>query len=330
MKILYLPSCRSQQRQFQNTAVHIYPVLMAMEATKKKQEGNLVCWGNESNLTPHCFDKIITESEGLPFLELPIPDRVFTRAKEYTSGNYKYLPGTHLQSASGCWHAKCSFCVEKDKPYLVRPVKSVIEEVAQIIKLGFKECFDDSGTFPIGMWLALFCEQMIVNGYNKKIRIGCNMRLDYHHPNLAGMRDMRRVGFRMILYGLESANQNTLDKINKGVNIESAIEYIKRSAKAGLEPHICVVFGWEWETNKEAINTLKLVWYLLRKGYAKTAQASFICQQGIKGNESQRHFVRDIYGVWKYPSFWFHKLIDLRNIDDLKYIWRSIKKGVKR
>lgn len=328
MKILYLPNSRSQQRQFQKTNVHIYPVLMAMEAEWYRKQGHEVGWwktnGEDvSNTTLwKISDKIITEPEGLPFLSLPHPDRVFTRAKEYTSGNYKYLPGTHIMSASGCWHGKCSFCVEKGKPYEVRPVDDVILEIEECKALGFKEVFDDSATFPTGEWLERFLRALRSN-IDVSVRFGCNCRVATYP-----FMEMRSVGFRMLLFGIESANQKTLDKISKGVNANDIIPTIKRASEAGLEPHICVVFGWEWETDDEAYNTLRLVHFLLKKGFAKTAQASFIHQQGITGNESQRHFIRNIYGVWKSPQFWFNQIKDIRNADDLKYLWRKIKAGL--
>ncbi len=86
-----------------------------MEAEWYRRNGDEVIWRNSGygwyNMgNEGCM--IIFKPEGLPFLSLPHPDRVFTRAKDYTSGNYKYLPGTHIMSASGCWWGKCTFCVE--------------------------------------------------------------------------------------------------------------------------------------------------------------------------------------------------------------------------
>jgi len=43
MRILYQPNCYSQQRQREKKA-NIYPVLMAMEAEKYRQEGHEVIW----------------------------------------------------------------------------------------------------------------------------------------------------------------------------------------------------------------------------------------------------------------------------------------------
>jgi anaerobic magnesium-protoporphyrin IX monomethyl ester cyclase len=353
LRILYLPNSYSQQRQHEKKA-NIYPVRMAMEAEWYRKQGHQVVWMTERKDWE--LDvirkveglvrgyKIIQEPENLPFLTLPRPDRVFTRAKEYTSGNYKYLPGTHILSASGCWWGKCSFCVESNNwvttdfltgpivepNYQVRPVEDVISEIEECKSLGFKEVFDDSATFPGGDWNSNFCNCVRSIG----IHLGCNARV-------GGVYDyklMFNAGFRMVLFGIESANQETLDKINKGVKVEDIIPTIKRASEAGLEPHIAVMFGYPWETDTEALNTLGLVHYLLRKGYAKTAQASFYCpqegtqayQEGQKGQESHRHYVSKIYNAAYYPDFWWNQLRDIANVQDLKYLWRKIKSGINR
>jgi radical SAM superfamily enzyme YgiQ (UPF0313 family) len=290
------------------------------------------------------FDKVITEPEGLPFLDLPAPDRVFTRAmdKKYIyNGNYKYTPGTHIQSAKGCWWGKCTFCVENKgssligktkssslngssnllSPYLVRPVDSVIEEIKECKRLNFRELFDDSATFPQGGWLDEFISKF--SKCRGQMRFSCNWRLkDFDYSLLYAS------GFRMLLFGIESANQKTLDRINKGVKCED-VKYVKKAAEAGLEPHGAFMFGYPWEDDSDSIRTLKLAHYLLKKGFLKTAQASFYTpQKDGKGNESQRKYVKKIYGIWKSPSFWLTKIRDIKNRDDLKYLWRAIKKGL--
>lgn len=318
MRILYLPNYKSQQRQFEKKNYNPYPVRLAAEAEWYREQGYYVDWNPDKRFPypENYFDKIINEPENLPFFSLPKPDRVFTRAKDYTSGNYKYLPGTHMQVANGCWWGECSFCVEKGRSYEVRPLQDVISELWECKELGFREVFDDSGTFPTDSFLDKFCHQAPPLVY------GCNMRMvdvDY--------RMMKKAGFRMLLFGLESANQYTLDLINKGVKVED-VKYIKKAEEAGLEPHVAVMFGYPWETDQDAVRTLKLVHFLLRKGYAKTAQASFFNKEDCKSNEKHRKFVRRIYDVWKSPEFWFNQLKDIRNTDDLKYLWRKIKAGL--
>ena len=324
MKLLYMPHEYSQQRQRERKA-HIYPVLMAMEATYYKKLNHHVAWRSDGTLTGHdyiWYDRVIHKPEGLPFLDLPKPDRHLTNAMQYAynNGNFKYTPGTYIQAASSCWWGKCTFCVEKDKPYIVREVADVIDEIKECKSLGYREIFDDSGTFPIGGWLDEFLDKFRrVEG----IYLGCNLRLgDWDYSNMFSS------GFRMVLFGVESANQSTLDKINKGVKVED-IKYIKKAAESGLEPHIAVMFGYPWETDSDSINTLRLVHYLLKKGHAKTAQASFYTTRET-ANESQRRYVRRIYDVAWSPRFWLNKIKDIKDKDDLKYLWRAIKKGISR
>lgn len=340
MKILYLPNCYSQQRQYEKKA-NIYPVRMAMEAEWHRKQGDRVYWGHSLiEFVGNAISdfRVTTIPENLPFLSLPAPDRVFTRAKQYTSGNYKYLPGTHIMAASGCWWGACTFCVEKGKPYEVRPVDDVIAEIVECRRLGFREVFDDSATFPVGKWLEDFCKAK--RDFRPDYPISCNMRLvdiDY--------KMLKDVGFRMLLFGLESANQETLGRINKGT-YHTDYRYIIQAANAGLDCHAAVMFGCPNETDEDAIRTLKLVHWLLRKGYAKTAQASFYqppvgtpfhidlspCAVNYAryNNEEHKKYVHQIYNAAFYPDFWLNQLKDIRNLDDIKYIWRGIKSAIQR
>lgn len=356
MRILYLPNSYSQQRQREKPA-NIYPVLMAMECEKHSRDGDDVYWvpyphdGKQHTVYKHLWDKIITEPEGLPFLSLPHPDRVFTRAKEFDSGNYKYRPGTHMMCASGCWWSKCTFCVENQEGlnrqamgevhqtggqrarngqeppapvnYLVRPVDDCIAEIEEIKALGIKEIFDDSGTFPTGRWLDEFCKKRLSSGL-ASVRLGCNMRI----TSACDFNILRQAGFRMLLFGIESANQYTLDKINKGIKVEDVIPTLKKSTEAGLENHLAFMVGYPWESYRDAENTIRFAHYLLRKGLAKTAQCSFYTPPKGTGNEAHRKYVNKIYDVWKYPDFWYHKIIDIHSMADLKYLTRCVKEGL--
>lgn len=340
MRILYLPNAYSQQRQYEKKA-NVYPVLLAMEAEWYRKQGHEVYWDVQNKFSDipnikiawNFYDKVIEKPEGLPFLSLPHPDRKLTKWWEYQdNGNFKYKPATYIQSANGCWWGKCSFCVENGKVYEMRPVDDVIDEIIECYSLGFREVFDDSGTFPIDDWLDKFCHKLhnaqlfFTDTEGRKhfnFKISCNMRMvdiDYFL--------LRQVGFRMLLFGLESANQETLDKINKGMKTDKNIIYLIKASRAGLEPHIAVMFGYPWETDKDAINTLKLVWWLLKKGYAKTAQASFYDPPDKLINLCHRKYVSKIYDIWKSPQFWFNQIRDIHNKDDLKYLWKKIKVGL--
>lgn len=324
MRYLFPLSPYNQQRQFEKL-VWVYPVHLAMYATYLRNQGHEVFWDDNTWAYDSSWEVIARSNHiKVPFLELPYPDRIFTDAKNplwQKYGNYKYHPATHMMAAHGCWWGKCSFCVEQKNKFVVRDINHVIEEIENLIHLGFKEVFDDSATFPSGSWLQTFCSKM----KNRRITLGCNMRMIDEDYSL-----MKASGFRMVLFGIESANQGTLDKINKGTKT-SDIQWVIKAAKAGLEPHVSAIVGFPWETEKEALNTINLVKKLLINGYAKTAQMSFYTppeHKFPKGNESQRKFVDNHYSVAFSPLFWYNKIKDIKSFNDFNYFIRGIKEGI--
>ena len=96
----------------------------------------------------------IEDLDSLPFI-----DRDLTKWKLYAyhNGNYKRTPGTYIMSGRDCWWHKCTFCVEQNNKYEVRSVSDVSDEIIECRKMGFREIFDDSGTFPADIWLEHFC-----------------------------------------------------------------------------------------------------------------------------------------------------------------------------
>lgn len=214
--------------------------------------------------------------------DLPLIDRDLTRWQlyAYENGNYKYTPGTYVYSGRDCWWNKCTFCVwdhtlNPPGTYRSFSPERAFAEIKHIVDhYPVKEIFDDAGSIRAGNWLRTFCELMIASGYNKKVVLGCNMRFDSADEEL--YRLMRKANFRFLLYGLESGNQATLDRIQKGLT-PAQIEAGARMCKAaGLEPHVTVMLGYPWETLDDAKNTIAFAKKLFKQGYIDTLQAT-IC-----------------------------------------------------
>jgi len=331
MRILFKMSPFHGQRQYEKE-VNIYPAHLAAYATHLRNNGNIVVWGGNDDGK---FDKIIYGDEQIDvdFVDLPIPDRIFTDAMnpKYTRyGNYKYYPGSHYLSSNLCWWAGakgCVFCVDSKRVLSgekrgVRSVDHVLSEIEDCVKLGFLELFDDAGTIPINDWLNEFCHKMIKSGLNKKIKIGCNLK-----PIKQDFKLMKEAGFRFILVGVESANQNTINMIQKGQQSNRVIEHLKAMSDAGLEPHITTMFGYDFETESEAQKTVDLVHFLLRKGYAKTAQASVYSPPRTKPDPNSRghKWIPRVYDVYKHPEFIYRKIVDIKSFDDFKYLLRGAR-----
>jgi radical SAM superfamily enzyme YgiQ (UPF0313 family) len=292
--------------------------------------------------------------------QAPFIDRDLTQWQDYAykNGNYKRIPGTYIMSGRDCWWGKCSFCSWPTlyPVYRTRSVENVLNEIGELIeKYNVREIMDDSGCFPKGEWLRDFCSGMISRGYNKKIYFDCNMRFGALSQD--DYKLMKKANFRLLLFGLESANQKTLDRINKNLAVEKITEGCIAATKAGLYPHITVMFGYPWESYEDALKTLRLGSWLLKKGYAYTMQATMVIPypgsalfEECKKNNWLRvlnwddydmkqpimrtpfdddrvmQLVQEMYKVSYQPEFILSKLFSLRDIDDLKYWVRAVKK----
>jgi len=293
--------------------------------------------------------------DSLPFIDRELTD---WRLYAFQNGNYKRTPGTYIMSARDCWWGKCTFCSWPQiyPRFRSRKAVNVLDEIGSLIEnQGVREIMDDSGSFPVGQWINDFCEGMIARGYNKRIFLDCNMRfgaLSFGELNL-----MKRAGFRLLLFGLESANQATLDRLKKNIKVEDIVEGCRQASKAGLYPHITIMFGYPWETYEDALKTLRLGGWLLRKGYAYTMQATMVipypgtplfeeCKREnllntlnwedydmkspvMKTNVEASKItglVQGMYRVSFQPEFILRKLLSLRDMDDIKYYFRALKK----
>ena len=296
---------------------------------------------------------------------LPFIDRDLTKwwLYAYKNGNYKRTPGTYTMVGRDCWYRKnggCSFCAWTVlyPKYRVRRPELLVEEIGMLIeKYKVKEVFDDTGTFPVGNWLRKFCKLMIERGYNEEIYFSCNMRFGALEKEDYEL--MAKAGFRMLLFGLESASDETLRRINKGVTVDRMIEELKWASEAGLEPHITIMVGYPWETKEDAMKTVKLARWLFEKGYASTLQATIVVpypgtkmfeeckRKGLLvtedwdeydmrrlvmkcpiNEEDVKELTQELYKSFFTPKYVIRRLLLIRSFEDVKFVWRGVKKVV--
>ena len=287
--------------------------------------------------------------------DLPVVDRELTKWKlyAYDNGNFKYTPGTYTYAGRDCWWGKCTFCVWEfnlypQGSYRIHSAERMLGEVESLIKLGVHEIFDDTGTLPAGAWLKKFCEGMIERGYNKHLHFGHNMR--FNLLNREQYELMGKAGFRFILYGLESGNQKTLDRLDKGVVAAKIAEELRWAKDAGLAPHLTVMIGYPWETAEDSQHTVDFVHDLFAKGLVDTLQGTIVvpypgtplyyqCKENgwLKTEDWDRYdmresvmlnpitdeqirgYVQQLYTAFISPQFIARKVLSIRSLEDVKF-----------
>ena len=290
----------------------------------------------------------------------PWIDRDLCKWKLYAekNGNFRRTPGTYIMSGRDCWHAKCTFCswTTLYPTYRTRDPYDVVDEIENLVeKYGVKEIMDDSGSFPVGRFMEIFCDEMVKRGLNKKVRIDCNMR--FGRLTAADYRMMRKAGFRLVLFGVESANQVTLDRFVKALKVEDIEQGAKWASEAGLDVHLTFMFGHAWEGKAEIANTVKLARRMLAKGYASTLQCTLtipypgtplfnelraadgltsldwdeydmrraITKTPLATEEEIKCAIRDVYRGFLQPAALWRRLTSTRTLFDFSFYYRGVR-----
>jgi len=290
----------------------------------------------------------------------PLIDRALTHWNLYAfkNGNFKRTPGAYVMAGRDCWWGRCTFCSWPTlyPSYRKRTVANAVDEIEYLVQRhGVREIMDDTGTFPAGDWLAEFCDEVIRRGLHRRVVIDCNMR--FGALTEKEYRRMKAAGFRLVLFGLESANQETLDRIDKDLKVEDITPSCLAARRAGLYPHITIMFGYPWETREQAAKTLELGRRLLVKGLAYTVQATLVipypgsrlfeeCRRNgwlrtqdwddydMKrpvmaapiDDAALKGFVQGIYRTAFVPEFILRKIFAVRSVSDLNYFACGVKK----
>ena len=292
---------------------------------------------------------------GLPWIDR---DLVHWELYSRRNGNFRRTPGTYIMSGRDCWHGKCTFCswTTLYPRYRVRDWKDVVDEIEMLVeKYGVREIMDDSGSFPVGEWLTSFCSEMIRRGLNRRVRIDCNMRFGRLGPDDYAL--MRRAGFRLVLFGVESANQETLDRFCKALKVEDVERGCRWAHDAGLDVHLTFMFGHVWEGPAEIAKTVALARKLLAEGLASTLQCTLtipypgtplfreldasgnlltkdwdeydmrraIARTPLADEAQIKRAIRDVYRGFLQPRALWHRVTTTRTLFDIGFYVRGVK-----
>ena len=73
------------------------------------------------------------------------------------------------------------------------------------------------------------------------------------------LEELNRRTFLLVEYGVESANEETLVRVNRGHTFAQARECIIRTAQRGIRVGVHMILGFPWETRPELIRQAQLI-----------------------------------------------------------------------
>ena len=303
-----------------------------------------------------------------PLDNSPLIDRDLVGWKNYAyeNGNFLRTPGTYATSVlRDCMFGKCTFC-RYNGPELTFSMMSVeksLDEYERLInEYGVKEIFDDSGVWYRGREAKQFAQGIIDRGLHKKgCYFGFNTRFEYLDEETIKL--LAKANFRFVLLGFEAADDETLQRLNKGYQMQHVEKCLQWLTKYGLHPHLTIMVGYYWQTQIQLDLTVQTVKSLMHRGLARTLQVT-ICtpldytpyhveclrEKVLLTNdyddfdmgklivktpippEQYYKAIREMYSIAFSPAFLFRQLIFLtsRKTKDWEFIFRYSIRALRR
>lgn len=190
--------------------------------------------------------------------ELPFPARHLLPMDSYKILNMKLHTAT-LISGRGC-PMQCSFCASAalhGRKLRMRSPKNVVDEMEHLINdhdSGMIAFMDDTFTLKPSNVEAI-CDEIMRRGID--VYWGCTARADTLSEKL--LRKMSDSGCITMFLGVESADQQQLDRVNKQLTIEKIRQAFKLSRENDIRTIASVVLGMPGDTKESIERTIKFV-----------------------------------------------------------------------
>ena len=165
-----------------------------------------------------------------------------------------------LITAHGCYHGQCAFCgvgYGAGKGFYPLPVEQVLEHITTLQeKYGVCHVFFADEAIPPHTLRALSA-QLAERG-SPVHWCGCVRFERVFSPEL--LASMSRGGYRMALFGLETASERMIQHMIKGTQRETMGRVLEESAQAGIWNHTFFFFGFPGETMEDAQETVNFIY----------------------------------------------------------------------
>lgn len=210
-----------------------------------------LCYRNGGRVIKNPLRPLIKDLDTIP----PPAYHLLPMDKYYPAvGSYKRLPVMIMFATRGC-PGRCTFCYRTFQGVVrKRSARNIIEEIKILQRdYGVKEVafYDDTFTLFKDV-VKEFCD--IIEKEKIDLTWSCFTRVDHINEDL--LRVMKKSGCHLILFGVESADEQILKNINKRILLEQVTEAVKLARRIGIETRASFMIGNQGETEETIKKTI--------------------------------------------------------------------------
>ncbi len=194
---------------------------------------------------------------------LPIPAYDLLDLSKFYESVFIRFPAATMITSRGC-PFNCIYCsypqtIYSHKHRVMSPQR-VLKEIKYLVNdLGVKEIRIDDDTFDIKKDRVIeICKLISSEKLDFTFSVQCRPQL---------MTDeeahwLKKAGCRMVLYGVESGNEEILKQIRKSTTKDEIRRGVKIAKKHGLDVLNCVMLGFFWDTKETVEETIRFAFEL--------------------------------------------------------------------
>ena len=216
-------------------------------------------WKNKSGeVVINCEPLLIEDLDSLP-----IPAYDLIDISKFYESVFIRFPAATMITSRGC-PFNCIYCSYPQTiyshKYRAMSPERVLKEIKYLVNdLGVKEIRIDDDTFDIKTDRAIeICKLIAKEKMDFTFSVQCR-------PQLMTKEEaywLKRAGCRMVLYGVESGNDEVLVKIRKGTTKDEIRRGVKIAKAHGIDVLNCVMLGFYWDTKETVEDTIKFAFEL--------------------------------------------------------------------
>lgn len=238
-----------------------YAVLELVECLVNNIDLNIIkglTWKNNGTVQ---FNNDREQIEDLD--SLPIPAYDLVDLNKFYESVFIRFPAATMITSRGCPNY-CMFCSYPQtiysRKFRAMSPQRVLKEIKYLVnKFGVKEIRIDDDTFNIDTQRAIDICKLLVKE-NLDLVFSVQVRAQLMTDELA--KWLKKAGCRMVLYGVESGNDEILKKMKKNTTKDEIRRGVKIAKKHGIDVLNSVMLGFYWDTKETVEQTIQFTFEL--------------------------------------------------------------------
>lgn len=202
---------------------------------------------------PVKYNKILPGSKMVPFEVMKFDSYI------YPNPMMKAHRSVELISSRGCPH-RCSFCSSsgsKWRQYSTDEILSTLKKLKEMYKID-GVFFIDENFFVNRKKVEELCKEIVKHKLD--LKMGGNIRVNYFSKyNGDFIKLLYKSGFRLLEFGVESGNNETLKLIKKDITVKQVLACLEKLSKYSFTSVMNFMYGFPGETIEQVLNTLSFI-----------------------------------------------------------------------